>query len=69
MNEILVSMLTESMVTPLTEAYSGPPDHTATWFIDNDPDSGILGILRDVTAEEASLTLTHAGSIDRVELW
>jgi hypothetical protein len=54
MNEIPISMLTESIITLLTEAYPGPPDHTATWFIDNDPDSGILGILRDVTPEEAS---------------
>ncbi len=61
MNEIPVSMLTGSIITLLTEAYPGPPDHTATWFIDNDPDSGILGILRDVTAEEASKSVDGTG--------
>src|SRR3982751_5687048 len=62
MNEIPVSMLTESIITLLTEAYPGPPDHSSTWFIDNHPDSGILGILRDVTAEEASLSVDGTGN-------
>ncbi len=62
MREIPVSMLTDSIITLLTEAYPGPPDHTATWFIDNDPDSGILGILRDVTAEEASKSVDGTGN-------
>jgi hypothetical protein len=55
-------MITESIITLLTEAYPGPPDHTATWFIDNEPDSGILGILRDVTADEASKSVDHTGN-------
>ena len=62
MNEIPVSMLTASIITLLTEAYPGPADHTATWFIVNDPDSGILGILRDATAEEASKSVDGTGS-------
>lgn len=61
MNAIPVSMLAESIITLLTEAYPGPPAHRATWFIDNDPDSGILGILRDVTAEEASRSVDGTG--------
>src|SRR4051812_20690878 len=32
------------------------------WFIDNQPDSGILGILSDVTAEEASRWVDGAGN-------
>jgi hypothetical protein len=60
--DIPVSMITESIITLLTEAYPGPPDHTATWFIDNEPDSGILGILRDVTAEEASKSVDGTGN-------
>jgi hypothetical protein len=62
MKDIPVSMLTESIITLLTEAYPGPPDAAATWFIDNEPDSGILGILRDVTAEEASKSVDGTGS-------
>jgi hypothetical protein len=46
--------LLDSILTLLTEAYAGPPDPSVTWFIDNAPDSGILGILAGVTAEEAS---------------
>ncbi|MEA2573598.1 MAG: hypothetical protein QOH93_896 [Chloroflexia bacterium] len=54
MIDIPVSMITGSIITLLTEAYPGPPNHNSTWFIDNEPDAGILGLLRDVTAEEAS---------------
>jgi hypothetical protein len=61
MKDIPVSLLTEAMITLLTEAYPGPPDHTATWFIDNEPDAGILGIFRDVTAEEASQSVDGTG--------
>jgi hypothetical protein len=46
--------LLDSILTLLTEAYAGPPDPSVTWFIDNAPDSGILGILAGVTAEQAS---------------
>jgi hypothetical protein len=62
MNNIPVSMLTESIITLLTEAYPGPPDPTGTWFIDNEADSGILGILRDVTPEEASKSVDGTGN-------
>ncbi len=62
MKDIPVSMLTEAIITLLTEAYPGPTDPHATWFIDNAPDSGILGILRDVTAEEASLSVDRTGN-------
>lgn len=61
MKDIPVTMLTESIVTLLTEAYPGPPDHTSTWFIDNEPNAGILGILRDVTADEASRSVDDTG--------
>jgi hypothetical protein len=43
-----------SVVELLTEAYDGPPDPSSTWFIDNTPDSGVLGLLEDVSALEAS---------------
>jgi hypothetical protein len=75
MTEIPVRMLTESIITLLTEAYPGPPDHTATWFIDNDPDSGILGILRllrpyadeKISAYRVGRGVNMAGT-DRAEL-
>jgi len=61
MSNLPVSTLTDSISVLLTEAYAGPPDPRSTWFIDNAPDSGILGVLADVTAEEAS---TPAGGVD-----
>jgi len=62
MKDIPVSTITESIITLLTEAYPGLPDPTGTWFIDNEPDAGILGILRDVTAEEASRSVDDTGN-------
>ena len=44
----------QAIVDLFTEAYAGPPDPRSTWFIDNEPDSGVLGILSTVTAQEAS---------------
>ena len=44
----------QTIVTLLSEAYAGPSDPTSTWFIDNEPDSGILGIIGSVSAAEAS---------------
>jgi hypothetical protein len=44
----------QTIVTLLSEAYAGPADATSTWFIDNEPDSGILGIIAGVSAVEAS---------------
>lgn len=63
MTSISTSALTESIITLLTEAYDGPPDPSGTWFIDNERDSGILGILSRVTAAEASTS--YDGSGDR----
>jgi hypothetical protein len=48
-NEII-----KSIVTLFSEAYAGPADATSTWFIDNEPDSGILGLIANVSAVEAS---------------
>jgi hypothetical protein len=43
-----------SILTLFSEAYAGPADPRSTWFIDNEPDSGILGIIKDVSADDAS---------------
>ena len=54
MTTMPTTTLLESVITLLTEAYAGPPNPKETWFIDNEPDSGLLGILKNVTAAEAS---------------
>ncbi len=61
MNSLPVSTLMDSLIILLTEAYAGPPDPRATWFIDNEPDSGILGILAHVSAAEASTSVDGSG--------
>jgi len=48
------STVIQAIVELFTEAYAGPPNPTSTWFIDNEPDSGILGIIAGVSAVEAS---------------
>jgi hypothetical protein len=44
----------QSIITLFSEAYAGPLDPSSTWFIDNEPDSGILGIIDAISASEAS---------------
>jgi hypothetical protein len=44
----------QSIIILFSEAYAGPSDPSSTWFIDNEPDSGILGIIAGVSAAEAS---------------
>lgn len=61
MTTLPISMLTSSIVELLTEAYAGPPNPKYTWFIDNEPDSGINGILGKVTAAQASISVDGSG--------
>jgi hypothetical protein len=61
MSSLPTTTLIKSIVDLLTEAYAGPPDPKATWFIDNEPDSGILGILKSVSAAEASTSVDGSG--------
>lgn len=58
---LTVTTLIASINELLTEAYAGPPNPNATWFIDNEPDSGILGILAGVSAAEASTSVDGSG--------
>lgn len=57
-----IANLTNSISELLTEAYAGPPDPNSTWFIDNEPDAGILGILASVSAAEASMSVDGSGN-------
>jgi hypothetical protein len=53
--------LIQSITVLLTEAYPGPPDPSTTWFVDNEPDAGILGLLAGVSAAEASTSVDGSG--------
>ncbi len=48
--------------TLMREAYLGPDDPNATWFADNEPDCGIVGMLEQVDAEQASIA-SHANHV------
>jgi hypothetical protein len=61
MNTLSDLAVINSVVELLTEAYDGPPDPSSTWFIDNAPDSGVLGLLEDVSALEASKSVDGSG--------
>jgi hypothetical protein len=61
MTSLPTSTLIQSIVDLLTEAYSGPPNPNETWFIDNEPNSGILGIIDNITAAEASRSVDGSG--------
>ena len=63
MSTLPVVTLTQSIVELLTEAYVGPPDaNSPTWFNDNDPNAGIFGQIRNVTAAEASASADKTGN-------
>jgi hypothetical protein len=61
MSTLSTRAVIRSVVDLLAEAYAGPPDPSSTWFIDNEPDSGVLGLLAGVSAAEAS-TSVHASA-------
>jgi hypothetical protein len=48
------TLVIQSIATLFSEAYAGPAIPSSTWFIDNEPDSGILGLIAGVSASEAS---------------
>lgn len=62
MNTVPVPTMTKVIIDLLVEAYDGPPDaHSPTWFNDNDPNAGILGQIRPLTAAEASFSADGSG--------
>ena len=62
MNTLPVKTIYDAIITMLVEAYDGPPNEKETWFIDNEPDSGILGILAKLSAAEASKSVDGSGA-------
>jgi len=61
MGNIPVPDLIQSVITLLTEGYPGPSNPRETWWVDNTPDAGILGVLKDVSAVEASTSVDGSG--------
>jgi hypothetical protein len=61
MTTLSTASVLNAVVELLTEAYAGPPDPSRTWFIDNEPDSGVMGLLKAATAQEASRSVDGSG--------
>jgi hypothetical protein len=61
LNKLSSMAVINSVVELLTEAYNGPADPSSTWFIDNTPDSGVLGLLEEISALEASKSVDGSG--------
>jgi hypothetical protein len=61
MTQLSTTTLIQSIITLLTEVYDGPPDPSLTWFVDNEPDSGVLGLIEHISAEQASHSVDGSG--------
>jgi hypothetical protein len=61
MSTIPATVVIQALIDLLTEAYAGPPDPRSTWFIDNEPNAGLIGLLRNVTARQASTSVDGSG--------
>ncbi|MHB8932872.1 MAG: hypothetical protein ACYC6H_05320 [Bellilinea sp.] len=63
MTTLPIATLTHSIVDLLKEAYDGPPDaNSPTWFNDNDPNAGIFGQIKPITAVQASKSADGTGN-------
>jgi hypothetical protein len=61
MTTVAAPALLNAVVYLLTEAYAGPPNPAETWFIDNEPNCGILGVIAGLSAAEASTSADGSG--------
>ncbi|HTX74466.1 MAG TPA: hypothetical protein VMC79_16665 [Rectinemataceae bacterium] len=71
-NAQVTDLLTQAALVLYDEAYKGPSDSKGTWFVDNEPDCGMLGMLERLGADEAGRPLragdpasvaSHAGHL------
>jgi hypothetical protein len=53
------SLVIHSIAILFSEAYCGPTEPSSTWFIDKEPDSGILGVISGISSAEASWSSHH----------
>ncbi|TRZ44729.1 hypothetical protein D4S03_11800 [bacterium] len=53
--------INEIIIEFLTEAYEGP-SYSYTWFINNEPDSGLIGTIKKLKPIEASTSIIENGT-------
>lgn len=58
----MLDLFRTSLLELLSEAYTGP-NHAYTWFIGNEPGSGLFGTLDALSAEDASRAQAHGSTI------
>jgi hypothetical protein len=61
MSEVNVGKINDVINEFLEEVYDGPK-HEYTWFINNSPDSGLLGTIENMDSDEASTQITKNGT-------
>ena len=63
MESIPIADFKKALVKLFDEIYAGPRDYKMTWIVSNEPDAGLFGMLRTVTATQASVTLASGQSV------
>lgn len=58
-NHIAQESFLEALRILVKEAYLGPADARGTWFVDNEPDCGFVGMLDRVNPVQASMVLGY----------
>ena len=53
--------IVDAVVEFLDEVYAGP-ERPSTWFINNEPNSGLLGTVNSLSSEEASTPIVENGT-------
>jgi hypothetical protein len=60
MNGLMIdgAVLNRAALALYDEAYQGPSNAKGTWFVDNEPDCGVLGTLETLSLERATAPLS-----------
>ena len=61
MSETNIGKINDVIKEFLEEVYDGPK-HEYTWFINNDPNSGLLGTIENMDSNDASTQITQNGT-------
>lgn len=56
-------LLTRAAMALFEEAYVGPPDSTTTWFVDNEPMAGVIGVLQGIDASTATRAIEASSGL------
>jgi hypothetical protein len=65
MNSLMIdgAVLNGAALALYDEAYQGPKNAKGTWFVDNEPDCGVIGTLENLSLERATAPLSAGDPI------